>query len=515
MIAARRTGSYALKFAAAAGLAWLADWLFLFQWIGATLGYFALALLAAVALLRPATRRDKGGRIGLCAALAFALMLLEDPSLLAVVLYWSALAFAVLASRIARFDHALRWGIRLFIHAALIPLGPLADLRRWLRARRRRPGRRVSRLVPVLALPVLGSLVFLLLFASANPLIGDALAALDMGLIAGIISIPGTILWLLAFALCWAMLRPLAWGRLAPARESGAAMVLPGVTVESVTLSLLAFNALFALQNGLDLAFLWSGAPLPAGTTLAGYAHRGAYPLIATALLAGLFVLVTMRPGTPTAASRAIRRLVTLWTAQNVFLVASSILRTLDYIEAYSLTRLRIAALVWMALVALGLVLICLRLWRGKSDAWLINANAAAALLVLAGCSAVDLGRMAAAWNVRHARDAGGQGAVLDLCYLNTLGPSALLPITELEARTRDPELRERLAWSRNAMMDRMTPVLADWHGWTWRNDRRLTEAQRIVAERKMPRVRVEWRPCTGVARSPEPQAPLTAGPAR
>ena len=32
----------------------------------------------------------------------------------------------------------------------------------------------------------------------------------------------------------------------------------------SVTLSLIVFNPLFALQNGLDIIFLWSGAPLPA-----------------------------------------------------------------------------------------------------------------------------------------------------------------------------------------------------------------------------------------------------------
>ena len=34
-----------------------------------------------------------------------------------------------------------------------------------------------------------------------------------------------------------------------------------------------------------------------------------------------------------------------LWIAQNLLLVASTMLRTLDYVEAYSLTELRIAAL--------------------------------------------------------------------------------------------------------------------------------------------------------------------------
>ena len=118
--------------------------------------------------------------------------------------------------------------------------------------------------------------------------------------------------------------------------------------------------------------------PSPISVTLAAYAHRGAYPLIATALLAGVFVLVTLRPGSDTAAVPLIRRLVVLWVGQNVFLVASSILRTLDYVDAYSLTRLRVAALLWMALVAVGLSLILWRMLSGKSATWLINANALA-----------------------------------------------------------------------------------------------------------------------------------------
>ena len=107
-----------------------------------------------------------------------------------------------------------------------------------------------------------------------------------------------------------------------PAADDGGDHGLPGVSVASVTLSLILFNSLFALQNGLDLAFLWSGAGLPEGVTLAEYAHRGAYPLIATALLAGLFVLVTLRPGSETASAPLIRRLVVVWVGQNIFLAA-------------------------------------------------------------------------------------------------------------------------------------------------------------------------------------------------
>jgi hypothetical protein len=244
----------------------------------------------------------------------------------------------------------------------------------------------------LLALPVVGGGVFLGLFAMANPVIGQILSAITLPAL----DIARALFWIAALIGVWTFLRPryLRWSQ----KREAAPLVspIPGVNVGSVGLSLLVFNGLFALQNGLDLAFLWSGAALPKGVTLADYAHRGAYPLIATALLAGLFVLVALRPGSATARQPGLKGLVVLWVAQNILLVASSILRVLNYIEVYSLTRLRIAALVWMGLVAVGLVLICWRLLRDKSSRWLINANALAAILTLTGCSFVDLGGVAA-----------------------------------------------------------------------------------------------------------------------
>jgi hypothetical protein len=258
--------------------------------------------------------------------------------------------------------------------------------------------------------------------------------------------------------------------RILPTGKTRPVVDLAGVSVASVTLSLIVFNALFALQNGLDAVILWGGAGPPAGLTLAQYAHRGAYPLIATALLAGLFVLVALDPRRSTAKVPLIRILVVAWVAQNLFLVASSILRTVDYVQAYSLTRLRIAALVWMGLVGLGLVLICWRMLRGKSGAWLINANAAAALLVLAAACVVDLGAVAAAWNVRHAREMGGQGPELDVCYLNTLGPSALVSLVEAERRSTSPELTRSRRLVAGAGRDRSARPAERLARWTPRN---------------------------------------------
>jgi hypothetical protein len=385
--------------------------------------------------------------------------------------------------------------------------------------------------LPHLALPTLGSILFLLLFAQANPLIGEAFASLDpLGSVQGL-SIRRLALWAFVLMLVWSLLRPrLRFAAIGSAKE-GASIPLPGVSSRSVTLSLFAFNLIFALQNALDGAFLWSGAHLPDGMSFAEYAHRGAYPLIVTALLAGLFVIVTLRPGSEMAASPRIRGLVYVWIAQNVFLVASTMLRTFRYIQAYSLTELRIEAIIWMGLVALGLVLICVRLRLGRSDTWLVNANLAAAALVLSISAALDYDRMAAGWNVRHAREAGGPGASLDLCYLNRMGSSALLPLIEFEGRRLPSFYRQRVAWVRNDVMDRLEARQASWAGWTWRGARRLDAASRAVEERRLPRFTAPPGRCDGVpyplaiaapappppemVAPPPPLVPLTAAPRR
>nr|WP_295370701.1 DUF4173 domain-containing protein [uncultured Sphingosinicella sp.] len=501
--------TFLIKLLAAAALVAVGDRLFFkADHAGATLGVFAAGLLLSALALRAEIRRSKGGLIAAGTAAYCAAVMIEDPGLLALALFWLAINLAVLLPRAKRFGSSWTWLIRLAAHALTTPFRPLLDANRLLAARKRWPGRAgMSSYAPTLALPVLGSILFLFLFARANPLIGNAFGSVEPLAIFSGFSILRALFWLFLLLLVWRVLRPqMRVGR--PADPDGLELILPGVSVASVTLSLLAFNLIFAVQNGLDLAFLWSGGALPEGMSHAEYAHRGAYPLIATALLAGLFVLATLQPGSETAASRDIRRFVYVWIGQNVFLVASTMLRTIDYIEAYSLTELRIQALVWMALVAVGLVLICIRIRLGKSGVWLLNANLATAAAVLLGSAAVDYDRIAAGWNVRHAREAGGEGASLDLCYLFQMGPSSLGPLVELESRPIPQSLRLRVSWLRNYQMDMLAARQEGRGGWTWRGARRLAAAHEAVAERKLPRFTAPYRNCDGTVPRPETASP-------
>ena len=503
-----RRFTFTAKLAGAVLLVALADIVCIGGWLGPGAGVFALGWAAILLIVVAPIRRSRAALVALCAAILFGIVLIEDPSLLGWAMFWTSLSLAALLPR-QGFDDALRWARRLFWNTICGPASPVIDLARVFSLRRSGERAGIKALAKVLALPLIGSAVFLALFAQANPVIGQVLAQLPMPW--DVALIPHILLGIGVTITVWPSLRPRGGALRIGGDLLGTRPLIQDIPLGTLILSLVSFNAVFALQNGLDVVFLWSGAPLPGRVTLADYAHRGAYTLIATALLAGLFVLVALRPGSAGANSPLVRRLLVLWVAQNLLLVASSVLRLVDYIEVFSLTVLRISALAWMGLVAVGLVLICWRLLAGRSTAWLINANALAATLVLSVASVVDLGAVAADWNVRHAR----AEKDLDLCYLNDLGPSALLPLIALEKRVTGDKLRDRVAYVRSEAFRALLQAERTPSTSSLRGGRRLREALALLGPNPYRyRATEGLRECDGSIPLPQPQIDLPVMPA-
>jgi hypothetical protein len=190
----------------------------------------------------------------------------------------------------------------------------------------------------------------------------------------------------------------------------------------------------------------------------------------------------------------------------------SLVLSLLVFNAVFALTRLRIVALLWMALVGIGLLLICWRLLAGRGADWLINANVATTLAVLSVVSVVDLGALAANWNVRHAREVGGAGANLDFCYLDSLGAPALVALARLETTTDDPDLRERAMVVRRRIAGRVGGAQYGLRGWIWRDARRLNRVAEITPPRWIGHERPGRRGCDGRLLQPRsvPSSALT-----
>jgi len=457
----------------------VADWLFYRQPVGWTLGaYGAMAGVGVILLGGSSFRGRPSALLGAC-YFSLCLRAVIEPEPMVIFLGMCAWVSLTLTLRegwtwsLPRW--CSRWGQFLFgllksyaLAAGFMLALPFAPVYALLRVKGLRAW----------LIPLMLGVVFLGLFALANPVISLALSTVWKSFqrlcdhVPTFASVLRFLFWLTVGALLWTLLRHRT-------RESDAPPVAPAGNLPSVCNGLLApevvrnalivFNTLFALQTGLDIWYLWGGGTLPQGLTYAGYAHRGAYPLIATALLAAAFVLATFREGSPAPELRAAHRLVYAWLFQNIFLVVSAGWRLWLYVTVFSLSRLRVAAGVWMLLVACGLIWIIIRIFTDRSNLWLIKVNVLTTLTVLV-CYCWSPSRMFIAdFNVGHCRETGHPTANrVDLKYLESLGYDALPALVRLERLVNDrPMIAKSVRPVIGRLSSHLNDRLSDWRGMT------------------------------------------------
>ena len=462
----------ARRLTVAAACAALADWLF-FGWdVGISLALF-LGLLGIAAVACNGLHARRAIQIMMSAILVAGLAaLIEDVSMLSVTVATLATALFVI---VMTSSEALSWRRDLF-EAATVPLrGPfqlLVDVAGALRHMKPRTSGWLGSLVAWIV-PLSIFAIFLSLFASANPLIENQLERIDLSQLFELLASWRLVFWIAIVCAVWPLLHRRVKRRAVRKADPEVVATAPSDVdhlfgEKAMTRSLVLFNALFALQTGLDITYLWGGASLPAGMSHADYAHRGAYPLVATALLAAAFVLIAMRRNGPAESSRLIRPLVLAWVGQNILLVISSILRLDIYVATFTLTYLRLAALIWMALVAIGLALILIQIVRRKSTSWLVSANAIALAIVLYGCCFLNVPWLVAYYNVEHCHEIGGSGPSLDMDYLKSLHSADTLP--PVEAHLKQLPGVEHLSLDYRSSPDRdYLSQPGNWRAWTFR----------------------------------------------
>jgi hypothetical protein len=141
------------------------------------------------------------------------------------------------------------------------------------------------------------------------------------------------------------------------------------------------------------------------------------------------------------------------------------------YVEVYSLTELRVAAGLWMGLVAIGLFLILLRILLSRSNEWLIAMNLASLLVVVYISAFIDFPDIIARFNVAHSQEITEEGPPLDLDYLSSLGPSAI-PAIDLYLHMLPDQLidkRNQALAIRYYLVRDFARRPHDWRNWTFR----------------------------------------------
>jgi hypothetical protein len=351
---------------------------------------------------------------------------------------------------------------------------------------------RHARGIAVWILPGLLSCVFIAIFAWANPIISDWFSQLGAtlgNLIEGLpelFNLSRLMFWLVFAVTAWMLLR----GRVRRGRNITTATTAAHSDIAPLDISipaafvircLILFNLIFAVQNILDIWILYA-QHFQTGIEFRTYVRRGAYPLVAAALLAGAFVLMTFRANSQTEKSPAARRLVYLWIGQTIFLTMSAAFRLYRYVELYSLTRLRVASIIWFFLIAMGLFYVIWRIIRMRSNAWMINANALTALLVLYPCCFINFDGYIADFNAKHCKEVGGDGSPLDLEYFRTLGPTSVAALDSVRDKLTLPRRREQAAEVSRDLHRQLDHELDDWRSWTWRRQRAARDSAALAA---------------------------------
>jgi hypothetical protein len=457
-----------LKLAVALGLAAFADWLFYAEDLGVSVAIFAVALTCGALVANPFSR-ERRRIVMACIILVGGLIpVVEELDVMSFILLVLALATSVATvtgsdlsgprSRLVALRDLLLTGpYRLVRDVAAGFHGPsvMTGMAMWF--------------VPL----ALGA-IFVALFASANPLIEQWIDLFRPANPASQFSVSRLLFWLATLSIVWPFVHIRRRRKIA-----SDATAVPPVICESqasarwdhlfgpatILRSLVLFNMLFAVQTILDMTYLWGNGTLPAGLSYAAYAHRGAYALTIATLLAACFALAAVRPGAADKEPTFLRPLVYLFVAQNIVLVASSVLRLKLYVETYLLTYWRITAFVWM-LIALGLIFILARIALERSNEWLVRINLTALFAALYLCSLTNLAAIVSDYNVTHSREAGGSGVQLDACYLSSLGPQALPALDKaIQIGKFSPNLESR----RDQLLERQSHDMASWRAWSFR----------------------------------------------
>jgi hypothetical protein len=167
----------------------------------------------------------------------------------------------------------------------------------------------------------------------------------------------------------------------------------------------LSLNVLLAIVNFIDIRLFWFGFKMPAHFSLKEFLHEGVTFLMVSLLLASGLVFYYFRNNLNFYPKSAILKLLgRIWLIQNFILAISVFLRTYYYIDFHGLAHGRIAVIVLLIIVAIGLVLLHRKVSGARNIAYVFRHLSWYVMFIMVGLSAWDWDRSVVEHNLSHGR---------------------------------------------------------------------------------------------------------------
>lgn len=159
----------------------------------------------------------------------------------------------------------------------------------------------------------------------------------------------------------------------------------------SAKVMFISINLLLGVVNLLDFNFIFLDTSLPNNMTYSQFLHQGVGMLVLSIAFSIAIILFYFRGELNFYnQNKAIKILAYVWMIQNVFLLLSVCMKNNLYIENYGLTYKRIGIYIYSLLTSIGILTTILKIYKAKTNVYLVKTNGWSFYVVLLGCSLLN-----------------------------------------------------------------------------------------------------------------------------
>lgn len=163
-------------------------------------------------------------------------------------------------------------------------------------------------------------------------------------------------------------------------------------------------NLLLLLLNVLDLRYLWFDGTLPEGMNHKQFVHEGVGALITSIICAIIIILYYFRGRLNYhEKNKHLKLFAYIWIAQNAFMIFSTAWRNNMYISDFGISYKKIGLYVYLLLTLIGLIATYIKIYKTKSNWYLIRNVPWAFFFILIGSSIVNWDTYITNFNINKA----------------------------------------------------------------------------------------------------------------